>query len=63
MVNLYEIVKENNAFKKLEVNKLLFVEYTCLQEETKFGIWSDSNYFAFILSEKKCGGQYIRTMK
>ncbi len=37
----------------MEVNELLFVEYTCMQEETKFGIWSDSNYFAFITSGKK----------
>ena len=35
------------------MNDLLFVEYTCMQEETKFGIWSDSNYFAFITSGKK----------
>ena len=37
----------------MEVDDLLFVEYTCMQEETKFGIWSDSNYFAFITSGKK----------
>ena len=53
MVNLYSILKHENAFIKLEVNELLFVEYTCMQEETKFGIWSDSNYFAFITSGKK----------
>jgi AraC-like DNA-binding protein len=37
----------------MEVSSLLFVEYTCMQEETKFGIWSDNNYFAFISSGKK----------
>lgn len=37
----------------MEVNELLFVEYTCMREETKFGIWSDNNYFAFISSGKK----------
>lgn len=37
----------------MEVNELLFVEYTCMQEETKFGIWSHNNYFAFISSGKK----------
>ncbi len=37
----------------MEVDDLLFVEYTCMREETKFGIWSDSNYFAFITSGKK----------
>jgi AraC-like DNA-binding protein len=43
----------NKDFRKMEVNELLFVEYTCMREETKFGIWSDSNYFAFITSGKK----------
>lgn len=53
MINLYAAVKNNNAFSKLEVNDLLFVEYTCMQEETKFGLWSNNNYFAFISSGKK----------
>ena len=53
MINLYELIKDNIGFKKLVVNDLLFVEYTCIQEETKFGLWSNSNYFAFILSGKK----------
>lgn len=53
MVNLYSFIKQNDNFLKMEVNELLFVEYTCIQEETKFGIWSDSNYFAFITSGKK----------
>jgi AraC-like DNA-binding protein len=37
----------------MEVNELLFVEYICMQEDTKFGIWSNCNYFAFISSGKK----------
>jgi hypothetical protein len=37
----------------MEVDNLLFVEYTCMQEETQLRIWSDSNYFAFITSGKK----------
>ncbi|MGZ3847382.1 MAG: helix-turn-helix transcriptional regulator, partial [Flavisolibacter sp.] len=53
MVNLYSSIKQSNVFRKLEVNELLFAEYTCMREETKFGIWSDSNYFAFITSGKK----------
>jgi len=53
MVNLYSFIKQSDAFRKMEVNELLFVEYTCMQEETKFGIWSHSNYFAFITSGKK----------
>lgn len=53
MINLYAAIKESNVFRKLEVNELLFAQYTCLREETKLGIWSDSNYFAFISSGKK----------
>jgi AraC family transcriptional regulator, exoenzyme S synthesis regulatory protein ExsA len=53
MVNLYSYIKQGSDFRKMEVNELLFVEYTCMREETKFGIWSDSNYFAFITSGKK----------
>lgn len=53
MINLYSAVKGSNLFRKMEVSELLFVEYTCMREETKLGIWSNSNYFAFISSGKK----------
>lgn len=53
MVNLYSTIKESNAYRKMEVNELLFVEYTCSKKVTQFGIWSDNNYFAFISSGKK----------
>lgn len=53
MINLYSFIKQSNDFRKMEVDDLLFVEYTCMQEETKLKIWSDSNYFAFITSGKK----------
>src|ERR1700760_1896914 len=53
MLNLYSKIKEIGLFKKIEVNELMFVEFTCMTEETKFGIWSDNNYFAFISSGKK----------
>lgn len=53
MINLYSTIKSSNRFSKIEVNELLFVEYTCMQEETKLGLWSNNNYFAFISSGKK----------
>jgi AraC-like DNA-binding protein len=37
----------------MEVSELLFAEYTCMREETRLGIWSNNNYFAFISSGKK----------
>ncbi len=53
MINLYSAIKDSNLFRKMEVSELLFAEYTCMREETKFGIWSNNNYFAFISSGKK----------
>ncbi|MEP7372726.1 MAG: hypothetical protein ABI675_05005 [Chitinophagaceae bacterium] len=53
MINLYSAIKGNNLFRKMEVSELLFVEYTCLTEENRFGIRSNNNYFAFIGSGKK----------
>jgi len=53
MINLYSAIKESNVFPKMEVSELLFAEYTCMREETKFGMWSNNNYFAFISSGKK----------
>lgn len=53
MINLFSAIKQSDVFRKLEVNELLFAEYTCMREETKLGIWSDNNYFAFISSGKK----------
>ena len=53
MVNFYSAIKNSNLFPKMEVNELLFAEYSCMQEENKFGIWSKNNYFAFISSGKK----------
>src|SRR4051812_28809560 len=53
MYNFYDAIKGNNRYRKLVVNDLLFVQYTCLTEETRLGIWSDKNYFAFISSGRK----------
>src|SRR6478609_8172612 len=53
MINLYSAIKDSNLFRKMEVSELLFAEYNCMREETKFGIWSNNNYFAFISSGKK----------
>lgn len=53
MINLYSLVKNQASFRKMEVNELLFVEYTCLVEETRFGVWSNNNYVAYVTSGKK----------
>ena len=53
MLDLYGYLKESNHFKKLQIHDLLFIEYKCLVQETKAGIWSDTNYFVFVTSGKK----------
>jgi AraC-like DNA-binding protein len=53
MINLYSAIKASDRFAKMQVNELLFVEYTCMEEETRLGLWSNNNYFAFISSGKK----------
>lgn len=53
MINLYSAIKGSDLFRKMEVSELLFVEYTCMREETRLGIWSNNNYFAFISAGKK----------
>lgn len=53
MVNLYSAVRQSSLYRKLAVNDLLFVEYTCLTKGVDTEIWSDSNYFAFIAEGKK----------
>ncbi len=53
MIDLHGFLKASNDYKKLQVNDLLFIEYKCLVEEVKAGIWSDANYFVFVTSGKK----------
>ncbi|UKM66144.1 AraC family transcriptional regulator [Flavobacteriaceae bacterium GSB9] len=53
MLQLHGYLKESNDFKKLQINDLLFIEYKCLVQEVKAGIWSDANYFVFVTSGKK----------
>ena len=53
MIDLYAYIRDNKYYNKLVIDDLLFVEYRCVVEETKAGIWSDTNYFVFVTSGKK----------
>jgi len=53
MFDLYSNLKHGYSSRKIEVDELLFAEFTCLNEEAKLGIWSANNYFAFITNGKK----------
>lgn len=53
MLNIHTHIQDSSYYKKLKIDDLLFVEYKCLVEEVKAGIWSDANYFVFVTSGKK----------
>ncbi|HTF27264.1 MAG TPA: AraC family transcriptional regulator [Flavitalea sp.] len=53
MVSLLDFVYDNCLFRQFKVNDLLFVEYKCVVNEAKLKIWSQHNYFIYVLSGKK----------
>lgn len=53
MFRLLDIVYDNCLFRQFKVNDLLFVEYKCLNDEEKLIVWSQHNFFIYILSGKK----------
>ncbi len=50
MENLLGFIKSNDLFRKFQVDDLLFTEFKCPPDETKSGIWWNSNFFAFVLA-------------
>lgn len=53
VVSLLDFVHNNCLFRQFKVNDLLFVEYKCVVDETKLKIWSQHNYFIYVLSGRK----------
>ena len=53
MLNLYESVRSNPSFNKLEIGDLLFAEYTCPVDEARLEQWSHSDYLVHVLSGRK----------
>jgi AraC-like DNA-binding protein len=53
MVSLLDFVSDNSLFRQFKVNDLLFVEYKCVVNDVKVKIWSEHNYFIYVLSGKK----------
>jgi AraC family transcriptional regulator, exoenzyme S synthesis regulatory protein ExsA len=52
MNNLYDY-NLNAAYRKIECDGLLFVEYQCIPGDIRTSIWSQHSYLAFIQSGKK----------
>ncbi len=52
MINFFDAVLNNKLIKKFKVDELLFAEYKCPEGDEKIDIWSQINYFDFILDGK-----------
>lgn len=50
---LLDFVHENCLYKQYKVNDLLFVEYKCVADESLLKVWSQHNYFLYVISGKK----------
>jgi AraC-like DNA-binding protein len=50
MSNLYEVLQNSSSFKKIKVDDLLFVQYTCDPGGPRARIWSQANYFTYVVS-------------
>ncbi len=61
MTNVFTYIRECKLFRKFTVDELLFVEFKCMIEEIRFGMWSDANYFVFVTnSSSKMWGKTQR---
>ena len=43
MLDLHGYLKTSDNHKKLQIDDLLFIEYKCLVQEVKAGIWSEKS--------------------
>jgi AraC-like DNA-binding protein len=53
MLNLYESIRTNPSYNKLEIGDFLFVEYTCGASEDKLPNWTDTDYLMHVVTGAK----------
>lgn len=53
MLNLFEAVRANPSYNKLEIGDFLFVEYTCGATEEKLAMWTDTDYLMHVVTGAK----------
>lgn len=53
MNNLYDDIRGNPVFNRLEIGDFLFAEYTCPLETKLFEVWSDQDYLVHVVSGRK----------
>jgi AraC family transcriptional regulator, exoenzyme S synthesis regulatory protein ExsA len=53
MLNLYEAVRTNPSYNKLEIGDFLFAEYTCGVKDDKLPIWTETDYLMHVVTGAK----------
>ena len=52
MQDLFEAANNSIFYKQFRISDLLFTEYKCLAESSVFDIWSEHNYFVYVMTGK-----------
>ena len=53
MLNLYEAVRANPSYSRLEIGGVLFAEYTCGVTARKLPNWTETDYLVNVVSGQK----------
>ena len=53
MLNLYDAVRANPGYSKLEIGEFLFAEYTCGAKEKFLPNWTEKDYFVHVVTGRK----------
>jgi len=53
MLNLFEAIRANPSYNKLEIGDFLFAEYTCGVSAEKLAIWTDTDYLMHVVKGAK----------
>jgi AraC-like DNA-binding protein len=53
MLNIYESVRTNPSYSKLEIGDMLFAEYSCGVTEKKLPNWTETDYLVHVVTGKK----------
>ena len=53
VINLYEAIRKNPSYNKLEIGDFLFAEYTCGASEEKLAMWSEADYLMHVITGAK----------
>jgi AraC family transcriptional regulator, exoenzyme S synthesis regulatory protein ExsA len=53
MVNIYDGVRTDPSYRKLEIGEFLFAEYTCGIADKKLPVWAHSDYLVNVITGRK----------